>query len=120
MAIKTQFSDYSIRDKIAHLKLNRPPVNALNSDAAKEYNANVLVLSAEGKSFCAGADLKERINTPGDETLGMVKQINDLTRGIAQLPIPPFAVREVTDDPQFTGGTLIELSEVEFKEWMKT
>lgn len=41
-------------------------------------------------------------------------------RDIAQLPIPPFAVREVTDAPRFTGGMLVELSKEDFQRWRQT
>ena len=36
---------------------------------------------------------------------------------IAKLPIPSFAVREVTNDLKFTGGVLAELSGEEFQRW---
>lgn len=39
---------------------------------------------------------------------------------ISSLPLPPFAVREVTDDPHFNGGMLSKLSKDEFKRWVKS
>jgi hypothetical protein len=33
--------------------------------------------------------------------------------------MPPFAIREVTGDPKFTGGELVKLSEEEFQRWME-
>lgn len=59
-----------IREGIAHLVLNKPPVNAFNSaewagiaaeiKALGEQDAvRVIVISAEGKGFCAGVDIKE-------------------------------------------------------------
>jgi CYTH domain-containing protein len=33
------------------------------------------------------------------------------------IPIPAFAVREVTDDQSFTGGALVKLSPEEFQQW---
>ena len=70
----------SIQDHIAHVSLNNPPVNAMSKtmndeltdvmDYLGEINeARVVVLSATGKVFCAGADLKGRadvIKGPGD------------------------------------------------------
>jgi CYTH domain-containing protein len=40
-------------------------------------------------------------------------------REINKLPMPPFAIREVTGDPKFTGGELVKLSEEEFQRWME-
>lgn len=37
---------------------------------------------------------------------------------IASLPLPGFALREVTGDPQFTGGELARLSAGEFQTWL--
>lgn len=37
---------------------------------------------------------------------------------ISTLPVPEFAVREVTGDPQFTGGELAKLSQDEFQRWL--
>jgi CYTH domain-containing protein len=51
-------------------------------------------------------------------TLAEIEQQSDMN--IADLPIPSFAVREITADPQFTGGVLSKLSKDEFKQWVKT
>ena len=37
---------------------------------------------------------------------------------ISPLPVPEFAIREVTDDPLYTGGKLAELSQNEFQAWL--
>jgi len=37
---------------------------------------------------------------------------------ISPLPVPEFAIREVTGDPLFTGGELAELSQGEFQGWL--
>jgi enoyl-CoA hydratase len=71
---------YSLVDFIATLTLNAPPVNALTRvlndeltlamDRISEMDeVRVVVLTGEGKVFCAGADLKGRasvIKGPGD------------------------------------------------------
>jgi len=60
----------TITDGIAHLVLCKPPVNAFNSeewaDLAAEIRSlgerssvRVIVVSGEGKGFCAGVDIKE-------------------------------------------------------------
>jgi 2-(1,2-epoxy-1,2-dihydrophenyl)acetyl-CoA isomerase len=60
-----------IKDKIAFIKLNRPEVfNSFNremalllqntlDDCEKETNVRAIVLTGNGKAFCAGQDLKE-------------------------------------------------------------
>ena len=65
MAFSTQ-----VHDGVAHIVLNKPPVNAFNSyewaQLAAELRAlgqqdatRVILISAEGKGFCAGVDIKE-------------------------------------------------------------
>ncbi|HNP19354.1 MAG TPA: enoyl-CoA hydratase-related protein [Fulvivirga sp.] len=63
------FVKYEVENRIAYITLNRPDKrNALNFEvvselkkafttAADDENAKVIVLKANGKSFCAGADL---------------------------------------------------------------
>ncbi len=65
-----QFVQYHNQERVAYVTLNRPDKrNALNeqvvqelkdafSKAEKDENAKVIVLRAEGKVFCAGADLE--------------------------------------------------------------
>ncbi|SCU74823.1 Enoyl-CoA hydratase [Cupriavidus necator] len=68
-----------VKDKVALVTLNRPPVNALNRAMRRELVAvfdeisardDILcaVLTGQGSIFCAGADLKDRPSTdiPGD------------------------------------------------------
>jgi enoyl-CoA hydratase len=60
----------TIKDGIAHLVLCKPPVNAFNSEEwagiaaeirslGEQSSVRVIVISAEGKGFCAGVDIKE-------------------------------------------------------------
>ncbi len=70
--------EYETRDHIAYITLNRPDaLNALNRELSQalasawhRYNADpdawVAILTANGRSFCAGADLKDRAG-PTDE-----------------------------------------------------
>lgn len=65
-----QFVQYHSQERIAYITLNRPEKrNALNEQmvqelkdafrkAEKDNNAKVIILRAEGKVFCAGADLE--------------------------------------------------------------
>src|SRR5579872_4081018 len=87
-------SDSSVRWRIeapnvAVVTLDRPPVNALSRDArlaliaafdALEADADVraIVLTAKGRVFCAGADIKEKAALAG-EPAGYVRA-NRLTR----------------------------------------
>ena len=59
-----------IKDGVAHLVLNKPPVNAFNSvewagiaheirSLGEQAAVRVIVVSAEGRGFCAGVDIKE-------------------------------------------------------------
>jgi len=73
MAYNTLILD--VEDRIATLKLNRPDrLNALSKEMGEELtdamaavrddpDARVLVLTGEGRGFCAGEDVRER---PGD------------------------------------------------------
>lgn len=68
-----------IKDRIAVVTLNRPPVNAQNAELRSEItqafdilsdsdDVSVIVLTGSGKTFSAGADIRERPNlgtTPG-------------------------------------------------------
>ncbi len=95
----------SISEGISVLSLNRPPVNALNRvmvgeisrwlDRAAEQIAagqlRVVVLRAEGKHFCAGADLKERRNIPEEEVEVIVSSIRNTFQKLAELPVPVIA-----------------------------
>jgi enoyl-CoA hydratase len=68
-----------ISDQIAVVRLDRPPVNALDrqtrqrlieafDEISERSDVRVAVLTGTGKYFCSGADLKDRPNTekPGD------------------------------------------------------
>lgn len=69
---------FEINNFVGVITINRPPVNAVNAalrdrlteifDAATDRDdIRCLVLTAEGKVFCAGADLKDRpdVSQPG-------------------------------------------------------
>jgi len=66
---KMQYIKYNIKNRIGYITLNRPEKrNALNAELVNELKATiriaevdievkVIVIKAEGKAFCAGADL---------------------------------------------------------------
>jgi enoyl-CoA hydratase/carnithine racemase len=88
------------------LTIERPPVNALNGalvedlDAAcalleaepPESMARAVIISAAGKCFCAGADLKERQGMTADEAKVWVRALSATLTRIAALPMPTIAV----------------------------
>ncbi len=94
-------ADTRIEDGIAHVVLNHPPVNAFDSagwnDLAAHIRAlggddrvRVILLSAAGRGFCAGVDIKELAR---DGTL--ITQVNkgcyDTFAAIYDCPVPVVA-----------------------------
>lgn len=100
-----EWISFSLTGGIGVLSLNRPPVNALNrvmvgeisrwldraGDEIANHNLRVVVLRAEGKHFCAGADLKERRNIPEEKVELLVSAIRETFRKLAELPVPVIA-----------------------------
>lgn len=84
--------------KVCVLRLNRPQAyNALSRkltqdlrDAVAELpqtQAQVMILTADGKGFCTGADLKERKLMSDDEKYTHNRAINALANEIGAMPI---------------------------------
>ena len=86
------------------LTLNRPEVrNALNSELLQELELaideaglleglRVLIITGGGdKAFCAGADLKERLNMSESEVRSFLSAIRRLLIKIEELPLPVVA-----------------------------
>lgn len=105
-----QFVRYRIEEKIGRLTLQRPPVNALSRQLVGEIFAaahlanrdaerrelRVLILSAAGNHFCAGADLKERQGIPEDEVENVVQGIREAIQAIAEIKVPVIAAVQGT------------------------
>jgi enoyl-CoA hydratase/carnithine racemase len=84
---------FHLEDHIAVVTLNRPDrLNAISSEfidallsalaQAEQSNADVILLEAEGRAFCAGDDLEELVNldpTP-DHVNSFVRRIQDVSR----------------------------------------
>lgn len=96
----------NIEPPLARLVLNRPEVhNAFNSVMIRELtlalreiksrsDLRVLILTGEGKSFCAGADLnwmREIINYSFEENLQESRELAELMSQLDQLPLPTIA-----------------------------
>lgn len=91
--------EFTVKDHIARVVLNRPPVNALNREFVSELvqcaaslksNEDVWIVAvrAVGKAFCAGADLKERAGIPQEEVLAIVKGIQSVAAAWCEIPQP--------------------------------
>jgi enoyl-CoA hydratase/carnithine racemase len=90
-------------DGVLWLKLNRPQalnsltlslVNALTTaitDAQSDSAARVIVLTGEGRAFCAGADLKDPARSRPESGAEFVKAIGALTELIEACPLPVIA-----------------------------
>lgn len=95
---------FSIEDGVAFLSLNRPEqLNSFNTamhlevrealrQVRQSSDARVLLLTAEGRGFCAGQDLSDRNVAPGAEMPDLGQSIdkfyNPLVRTLRDLPLP--------------------------------
>ena len=90
-------------DGIAELVMDNPKVNALNigdtyrlADVLDGYKRNldvrVVILTATGRGFCAGVDIREMQNLPGNEgILGANDSCWELFRAIYECAVPVIA-----------------------------
>jgi 2-(1,2-epoxy-1,2-dihydrophenyl)acetyl-CoA isomerase len=96
----------SIDGAVATLALNRPDrLNALNAtvhaeirEAMNRVEANAtircLVITGEGRAFCSGQDLTERVmseNTQVDTGVSLDRDYNPLVRRLVAFPVPTIA-----------------------------
>ena len=92
------------RDGVATLMLNRPgQYNALSEEMlqalqesldelAADENVRCVVISAAGKAFCAGHDLKQMRANPRQEYYeDLFKRCSQVMQGIVSLPVPVIA-----------------------------
>ncbi len=97
---------FSIDGAVATLTLNRPErLNAFNptvhaeirdvlSSVENEPAVRCLVITGEGRAFCSGQDLRERVikdNTPIDTGASLDRDYNPLVRRLVAFPIPTIA-----------------------------
>ncbi|WP_439135323.1 enoyl-CoA hydratase/isomerase family protein [Pseudomaricurvus sp.] len=102
-----QFLTYERTGPLAVITLNRPEVrNSLNQglrweitaavqQAGEDQEVKVILLAGNGKGFCAGADLTEKL--PGDDQDGFVTQklrteYNPMIKSIINAPKPVISV----------------------------
>jgi enoyl-CoA hydratase/carnithine racemase len=93
---------FDVSGRIGRVSLNRPHrLNAINTELLSDLarvlvaaqdspDVDVIVLTGEGRAFCAGDDLKEFADQAGDrqETTAYVESIQDITRLIMQRDKP--------------------------------
>jgi 2-(1,2-epoxy-1,2-dihydrophenyl)acetyl-CoA isomerase len=96
-----RYLQYGVTNGIATIRLARPEVyNALNDEitfelqdvfkvVAKDESVRVVVLTGEGKAFCAGQDLKASANA-GKRSFqdSLQKRYNPIIRAMRSLPKP--------------------------------
>jgi 2-(1,2-epoxy-1,2-dihydrophenyl)acetyl-CoA isomerase len=113
---------YSVNGAVATLSLARPErLNALNATvhaeirdalSAVENNSALrcLVITGEGRAFCSGQDLSERIVTddkPIDTGASLDRDYNPLVRRLVGFPIPTIAA---VNGPAVGAGANLALS----------
>ncbi|MEV6900829.1 enoyl-CoA hydratase/isomerase family protein [Amycolatopsis sp. NPDC051372] len=92
--------DLAVEGGIAHIRLNRPEqLNAVAPvlvddfltalDGVARSTAHVVLLSGNGRAFCAGHDLKEP--TPEGDSRARLDRLQDVTRKLRALPQPVIA-----------------------------
>ena len=95
---------YSVEDGVARITLNRPDsLNSFNAElhaemrqalkaARQDKSVRALLLTGNGRGFCAGQDLSDRNVAPGAEApdLGesLEKRYNPMLRTLRDLPFP--------------------------------
>jgi len=94
-----EFIQTSQKNHILTVTLDRPPVNALNTQLVAELqeiantitNSNdirAVILTAKGKVFCAGADLKERKTMSDKDVQQFIENIRTCFHSWYKIPIP--------------------------------
>jgi 2-(1,2-epoxy-1,2-dihydrophenyl)acetyl-CoA isomerase len=96
---------YDVRDGLATVTLNRPEaMNALDTEtknelrdalreAAADQGVRAVLLTAEGRAFCVGQDLKEHVAVlaAGGGLKTVAEHYNPITTAIATMPKPVVA-----------------------------
>ena len=83
---KFNFINYEVKDGIAKVTLNRPPLNVMNTemlleirnalvDADRREDVKLVVITGSGKAFSAGADVKDHMP---DKVDAFMKAFNDV------------------------------------------
>jgi enoyl-CoA hydratase len=97
-----EFVRLEIDGAVGVIRLDRPPVNALNTvihrelrEVAEQVSQNreirAVVLYGGTKAFCGGADIKEMADLHPSEIAVVGKGLNDAVTAVARLPQPVIA-----------------------------
>ncbi len=101
--MKFQYLQLDSSDKITVLTINRPrALNALNSEVLNELesfacnptelqSSRVLIITGAGKSFVAGADIKEMVDFGREQAVAFAKKGQKVFSLIESLPVPVIA-----------------------------
>lgn len=101
------------------LKLNHPPVNAINSEMMRELNLfwseiknntesiRCIILTGNGNVFCAGADIKERNQISLAQWIAQHQVLRDAMTAMTECPIPIIAA---VNGAAFGGGLELVLA----------
>ncbi|MBL9206949.1 MAG: enoyl-CoA hydratase/isomerase family protein [Opitutaceae bacterium] len=105
---------------VARLVLNRPgSLNAMDRSMTGDLEAwlaylehptcpvRVVVLSGEGRAFCAGEDIKENAALDADASIALAGRRGQVCRRLAALPHPVIAQ---VQGPCFGGGLMLALA----------
>lgn len=94
-----QFVSYEMKDGVAYLTLNRPPVNVIDiatlqqmrtalAELAQDSSVRTLVLQAAGRMFSAGVDVADHT---ADKVGEMIPLVDQVCRDLAEFPVPTIA-----------------------------
>lgn len=97
-----EFVQLEIEDGVGTIRLDRPPMNALDSqvqrelvDAAREASTHAevaaVVLYGGERVFAAGADVKEMVDMTFEEMSEHSHLLQDFTKALAAIPKPTIA-----------------------------
>jgi cyclohexa-1,5-dienecarbonyl-CoA hydratase len=89
---EAKYIEINIERGIVTLALNRPPLNVLNIEMLGELNralelfvdqpAKLLIITGQGKAFCAGVDVAEHLPDKAEEMLSVFHRTFDLLASI--------------------------------------
>jgi cyclohexa-1,5-dienecarbonyl-CoA hydratase len=110
--------DYRVENEVAYLHLNNPPVNIMSAalmdkmsgmleTVAGDRDLKAVAVTAEGKAFCAGADVGE--HRP-EQAAGMIHSFGRLFRRLDALEIP--VVMAVGGSAMGAGFELVLMADV--------
>ncbi|MEM1538722.1 MAG: enoyl-CoA hydratase/isomerase family protein [Candidatus Nezhaarchaeales archaeon] len=91
--------NYDVKDGVARITLNRPPLNVMNTEMIQEVrnalieagrsdNVKLVVITGSGRAFSAGADVRDHMP---DRVEAFMKAFNDLLITILDLDKPVIA-----------------------------